>query len=86
MIKPVIKPIAIQGKLSYLESLRAFAVIRLKRKIIDIFPQLQENQSWCYHLEYPRSSIQAIKLIEEAGENVPFLLYIYPENEPRRNQ
>ena len=81
-VKPLEKPIIIQGPLTYQESVRAFATIRLKRRIIDEFPQLQENKKWCYRLEYERTYTAAIQRIERAKaseEGIPLLLFIYTD-------
>ena len=76
MIKPSQAPVIIEGRLSYLESLRAFGTIRLKRKIIDLFPQLMQDENWYFRLEYPHTKIMALQRIQEA-EDVPLILYIY---------
>lgn len=86
MIKPNQKPIVMDGSMSYLESVKAYATMRLKRKIIDLFPQLSKNENWRFKLEYPQTREQAIERIKEL-EEIPFILWIYKgENNGRRTE
>ena len=79
-IKPLLRPIITTGKLFYEEAARAFVLIRLKRRIIHEFPQLQKNVGWSYQLEYHRTISPTIARIQEAEqkEGVPLLVFIYP--------
>ena len=78
MISPIVKPVVIQGRLSYIESLRAFGTIRLTRKVIDLFPQLAFDKKWHYQLEYQINKETAIKRIQESNA-LPILLFLYSE-------
>jgi len=82
MITPLLRPIIVTGKLFYEEAARAFVLIRLKRRIIQEFPQLESNLGWSYQLEYHRTKEQTIKRIEN-GE-IPLLVYIYPTKNEQR--
>ncbi len=81
-ITPIIKPFVVTGRLIYNEALRARSIIRLNRRFLDEFSQLQSNKEWTYRLEFWRSTEKTIRRLQEAqktGEGVPVLLYIYPE-------
>lgn len=77
------RTLTISGKISYSESLRAYTVIRLKRKIVDLFPSLQENQEWKYQVEFYENHPTLLNRIAEAKEKdqgTPLLLFIYPSH------
>ena len=74
------KNLTISGKISYNESLRAYTTIRLKKRIVDLFPSLQQNQEWQYHVEFHENPSTLLKRITEAAEKkegTPLLLFIY---------
>ena len=77
-IEPIIKPVAVVGRLMYDERARAYALIRFKRRIIDLFPQLRQDKSWCYSLEYWQDKNKTIERIKQAKEGIPLLIFIYP--------
>lgn len=81
VIKPILRPLIVNGRLMYDERAKAYALIRFKRRIIDLFPQLKSEQDWCYLLEYWQdhpTTIQRLKESQKNNEGVPLLLFIYP--------
>jgi len=69
----------IEGKISYSESSQAWNVLKIKKDIFQIFPQLKEKRSgFAYHMLVPRSFEEAkekFKEIENSKEKVPILLF-----------
>lgn len=81
-IQPLLKPLIVQGRLIYDYRSGAFALIRLKKKLLEEFSGLKEDRHWRYQMEYWSSYDLTIDRIIEAyrkHENPPILLFIYPE-------
>lgn len=77
------KTLTISGKISYNESLRAYTVIRLKKRIVDLFPELHQNQEWKYQVEFyehPSTLLNRIAEAAEKNQGTPLLLFIYPSH------
>ena len=77
-IQPITRPVTVIGRLMYDERARAYALIRFKRRILDLFPQLRQDKSWCYSLEYWQDQNQTIERINQAKDGIPLLIFIYP--------
>jgi hypothetical protein len=82
-IKPLFEPIIVQGKLVYSESSRAYNVIWLKKKIIDLFSdELRKRKKWMYKLEYCwnlESTLRRVTQVVQETQNIPLLLFIYED-------
>jgi len=72
-----------KGKLSYNESSQAWSIIRLKKELINEFPQLSEKRSsLSYHLMYCRDYEGFEKKVKELVKNkevLPILLFLKKE-------
>jgi len=81
-IMPLTRPIIVNGRLIYNESVRAYNTLRLKKRLLDEFSQLRSEAGWCWQIEYLRSYDATIERIKEAQQNkegIPLLLFIYRE-------
>ena len=76
--------IDIDGKLAYAEGFQSWNVIRLKKEIVDEFPQLKEKRStFSYRLLFSRTYedlLNAIKKLKDE-EVMPMILWMYKESE-----
>ena len=76
--------IEIKGKISYKESSQAWSIIRLKKQLINEFPELKEKRS---KFSYELNRFTCIeefnkfmnKLKTSKKNNLPMLLWIYKE-------
>ena len=78
------KIINVKGKIHYNESKQAWGNIKLKRELINEFPQLKEKRSaFSYQLIYHRDpkELQKViqKMIKEGREIMPILMFLYKE-------
>ena len=83
MIKPENRPIIIDGPVFYDDKTRTNNTIRLKRRIIEQFPDLREPSSIFYRAElYPNYGElgQRIEQITAEMQGIPILLFLYKEN------
>ena len=83
ILKPVNKTINIQGVVWYTSSDCAWNVIRLKKDIIDEFPQLKERNSkffykMIHHDNYAQLE-KSIRRMKKDKEPLPILLSLYKE-------
>jgi hypothetical protein len=73
-------PIKIVGKLIYSESHQSWNTIRIRKEIIQKFPQLKEkSSSFCYKMNMYSSYkelISELKIAEKSGEAVPLTLML----------
>jgi len=80
---PKSKPLIIDGIVSYSETCRARSIIRLKKDVINEFNDLKNRDKLIrYKLEYyrgPRRLQKRVNEITENGGGIPFLLFIYSE-------
>ena len=77
------RPVIVKGRLIYSEAMRSSSVIRLKKQVLDHFPQLKSGK-WDYQLEYWRNNETTIQRLKEAQENkevVPLLIFIHSAGE-----
>ncbi len=77
------KIINVKGKIHYNESKQAWSNIKLKRELINEFPQLKEKRSnFSYELMFCRTSDdlnKALKELSKKGEIMPMLMFLYKE-------
>ena len=81
-ITPILRPVVVQGRLIYDARSHAFTIIRLKKRIVEEFPQLKKDQHWRYTLEFwPDYDLTVDRIIEayRKQENPPLLVFVYPE-------
>jgi len=78
MFQPNITQVLSKGRVSYHESARAFNTIRLKRDILNLFPELLEgNKKIMYEIEFfknPQEIIQKMWQIQLEKRIPPLLL------------
>lgn len=79
--------IHITGKISYKERMKSFALIQLRKELINIFPQLKERRgNFAYTMYYNRSPKEVRKILDglEKKELTPILLLLgrVKENKP----
>jgi hypothetical protein len=71
-------PIKIIGKLVYSEGHQSWNTIRIKKEIIQKFPQLKEkSSSFCYKMNMYGSYkelLEDLKRTEKAGDSVPLTI------------
>lgn len=87
MVKKTLTPrkfININGKLYYNESMQAWNKLKLKKEILDEFPELKEKRSiFSYDMIYHRNKEELEKelkrLAKEKIEVMPILLWLYKE-------
>ncbi len=74
-------PLTIKGKLSYSEWTQSWSIIRLKRDIIQEFPQLkQKRDTFGYTLVIPKSQEEMKEALSEAKDKtIPILLFFNKE-------
>lgn len=79
-LTPTKEVLSIKGKLSYSESSQAWSVLKIKKDIFHIFPQLKEKRSeFSYHMIVPRSFEEAKEKFDELTDKVPILLFFEKE-------
>ena len=74
--------IDIDGKLAYAEGFQSWNLIRLKKEIVDEFPQLKEKRSnFSYKLIFCRNHEELLNHIKKLREEevMPLLLWMYKE-------
>jgi hypothetical protein len=81
ILKPVHETIDIQSTILYTSSDRAWNVIRLKKPILDEFPQLKEKRAkffykMIHHNNYKELE-KAVRKMKRNKETVPILLFFY---------
>ena len=79
-----IRELEVDGRISYKESLQLWCIIRLKKQIINEFPQLKEKRSkFSYKMLYYRDIEQLEKRIKELKKNketsLPMLMWLYKD-------
>jgi len=83
MIEPSNRPIITDGHVFYDDKTRTNNTIRLKRRIIEQFPDLREPNSIFYRAElYPNYGElgQRIEQVTAEKQGIPILLFLYKEN------
>ena len=82
-LTPTKEVLKIEGKLSYSESSQAWNVLKIKKEIFHIFPQLKDKRSgFSYHMIIPRSFEEAKEKFDEleaTEDKVPILLFFEKE-------
>ncbi len=65
-LTPTKEVLVIEGKISYSESSQAWNVLKIKKDIFNIFPQLKEKRSnFAYHMVVPSSFKEAEQKFDE---------------------
>lgn len=84
VIRPKIKPIVVQGRLSYNENVRCNNILRFKKEIRNEFEDLQgRNGLIAYRMEYYRNEdelLERINQIIKSKIGLPFLLFLFRED------
>lgn len=86
MTKKTLSPkslIDIEGNVAYAEGFQAWNLIRLKKEIIDEFPQLREKRSrFTYQMIFHRTYKELLKTIKKLKNNdvMPMLMFLYKES------
>ena len=77
------KIINVKRKIHYNESKQAWSNIKLKRELINEFPQLKEKRAnFSYELMFCRTLEdldKALKEMSKKGEVMPMLMFLYKE-------
>ena len=75
----------IVGKVSYHDSDQAWNTIRLKKELLDKFPQLKEKQGkFCYKIKMCSSHKhlkKEINSLEKGSQGIPLLLFLCRKND-----
>jgi hypothetical protein len=72
------------GKLLYDEGTKSFSRIRLKKELIEEFPQLRERRSsFSYELKFFRDNEELERTIKKLNKEntMPILMWLYKEKE-----
>jgi hypothetical protein len=80
--------IDIDGKLAYAEGFQSWNTLRLKREIVDEFPQLKEKRSaFSYRLMFFRTHEELLNAIKKLKneEVMPMILWMYKELEAQNS-
>lgn len=80
--------IDIDGKLAYSEGFQSWNLIRLKKEIVDEFPQLKEKRSaFSYRLMFFRTHEEILDTIKKLKneEVMPMILWMYKDLESRNS-
>jgi len=83
ILRPQRNKLEIKGKLSYLENTHSWSLMKLKKAILEVFPQLKERFSaFGYKMvlfhEY-NDLEKSIKKLKREGEAVPILMWLIKE-------
>ena len=80
ILKPRIKPILVEGRLSYNENVRCNNILRFKKEIREQFSDLQGKTNLIsYRMEYYRTEEELKARLHEIISNktgLPFLLFL----------
>ena len=77
------KIIDIDGKLAYAEGFQSWNLIRLKKEIVDEFPQLREKRSiFSYKMVFCRNYGELLDYIKKLKNDavMPMLMWMYKES------
>ena len=89
ILQPKVKPLIVEGRLSYNENVRCNNILRLKREIREEFSDLQGKTNLIgYRMEFYRTTEELRKCIEDIVHNnqcLPFLLYLFKEGQRRKD-
>ena len=86
MVKRTLSPrsiIDLEGNIAYAEGFQAWNLIRLKKEIIDEFPQLREKRSkFKYRIVFHRTYEELLKAVKrlKSDEVMPMLMFLYRED------
>ena len=73
----------VAGRIFYSEGDQSWNTIRLKKEILQQFPQLKEkSSSFGYVMIIPRSQEEMKKLVDEKKESLPILLFFHKDVKP----
>lgn len=75
--------INVEGKIAYAESFQAWNVIRLKKELVDEFPQLKEKRSsFSYKIVFCRDFKEITSHINKLKNDsvMPMLMWLYKES------
>ena len=81
--------IDVDGKLAYAEGFQCWNILRLKKEIVDEFPQLKEKRSaFSYRLIFFRTHEELLNSIKKLkNEDVmPLILWMYKEQEDNSDE
>jgi len=83
ILRPVNNAINIQGKILYSQGDRSWNMIRIRKDILDEFPQLREKQAkFSYRMILHKSNNElekAIRALKRDGGAMPILLFLCRE-------
>lgn len=89
ILRPARESLDIKGRIAYTEGHQAWNLIRLKKEIINEFPQLKEKRSsFSYKLLFYHNYSQLEKAIRKMKRNndaLPILLWMVREKKPEPN-
>ena len=86
MEKRLISPkkiIDVEGKLAYAEGFQSWNILRLKKEIVDEFPQLKEKRSnFSYKLIFCRNYEELLNYFKKLKSDsvMPMLMWMYKES------
>ena len=84
ILQPKVKPILVEGRLSYNENVRCNNILRLRREIREEFQDLQGKVNLIgYRMEFYRTGRELQRRVAEimnAKMGLPFLLFIFKED------
>jgi hypothetical protein len=83
ILRPVEKAIDLQGKILYHQCDRAWSLVRIRKDILNKFPQLREKRArfsykMILHQNYNELE-KAIRKLKRNKETLPILLFLYKE-------
>ena len=82
ILKPIRKSFTVNGAISYNDMARCCNIIRLKKRIIEQFPDLRMKEGIFYKVEilFSYEELEArIKDIKQNKKGIPLLLSLYKE-------
>lgn len=77
------KIIDVEGKLAYAEGFQSWNILRLKKEIVNEFPQLKEKRSnFSYKLIFCRNHEELLNHIKKLKNDsvMPMLMWMYKES------
>jgi hypothetical protein len=83
LLKPAKQTLCVKGKMAYSMSSRSWNTIRLKKEIIDEYPQLRNRRFKAkYRMTFYRDPVELFLAVEKIMDNkaeLPILLYFEQE-------
>ncbi len=85
VLRPVTPSICVKGIVSYTTNQGAWNLIRLKRKFLDKFPQLEDKKSkFSYKMifhENQKDFEKELRKMKKSKDAIPILFFLYKEKE-----